>query len=429
MASELDGSAVVWRGAGPAMPNERGAIRVAAVTYDYYPFDIRVRRLAEAAADAGCDMDVICLREGSEAARETCNGVNVYRLPQSRRFGDSLPTRMAGWTWFMLRAGVTLTRLHRQQPYDVVHVHNMPDFLVFSALVPRLKGARVILDVQDVSPELMAAKARGWRKGLLFRLAALQERISARFADHVVTVGWPFEDKLLARGVPARKLSIVINSADPKLFPAERRCPAPNAARDPNSPFILMYWGTLAERNGVDIAVRAVALASEAVPNLRLDVMGQVELIPPLRQLAGELGIADRVHFSPPVPSDRIVDFVVHGDVGIVPYRCNGFAELVLPTKAYELAWLRRPIIATDMVGIRSMFRPQSMMLCTPADPQSFAEAIVALYRDPERGRQMVESAAQDYLPYRWEAVSTRYVELLTKLSGRHLPAEAAVRS
>ena len=54
-----------------------------------------------------------------------------------------------------------MTRLHLKHAYDVIHVHNMPDFLVFSALFPKLLGAKVILEVQDVSPELMAAKAKG----------------------------------------------------------------------------------------------------------------------------------------------------------------------------------------------------------------------------------------------------------------------------
>lgn len=404
----------------------RKRLRVAAVTYDYYPFDVRVRRLAEAAADAGCDMDVICLRDTGEASHEVYNGVGIYRLPMHRGFGESLPARVVGWTWFMTRAGALLARLHRRRRYDVVHAHNMPDFLVFSALIPRLRGARVILDVQDTSPELMAAKARGWRKTLLYRLAALQEQVSARYADHVVTVGWPFEQKLLARGVKPAKMTIILNSADPKIFPAERQCPPPNPTNDPDKPFIVMYWGTLAERNGVDIALRALGLAREAVPNIRLDVMGRGEQVPALKQLAAELGLGDRVRFSDPVPAERIVDFVVHGDVGIIPYRCDGFAELVLPTKAYELALMRRPIIATDMVGIRSMFRPQSLLLCTPDDPRSFAEAIVALAHDRALRERMVEAAAEDYAPYRWEAASARYVALLERLSGQRRDAAKA---
>ena len=114
-------------------------------------------------------------------------------------------------------------RLHRKLKFDVVHVHNLPDFLVFSAVVPKIRGAQVILHVQDVSPELMAAKAKGFFRKIVVPFAKLQERVSTAFADHVLTVGWPFEDLLLKRGVPRNKLSSVLNSADPSVFPAEKR--------------------------------------------------------------------------------------------------------------------------------------------------------------------------------------------------------------
>jgi glycosyltransferase involved in cell wall biosynthesis len=138
--------------------------------------------------------------------------------------------------------------------------------------------------------------------------------------------------------------------------------------------------------------------------------------VPVVKQLASDLGIADRLRFSDVGPAERIVDFVLHGDVGIIPYRFNGFQELVLPTKAYELAWMQRPIVASNTPAIRSMFRPESALLCDPARPESFADALVDLYEHPEKRERMVASAAHDYAPYRWEMMSVRYVEVLDSL-------------
>ncbi len=393
---------------------------LAAVSFDYYPFDVRVRRLAEAAADAGFGMDVICLRDHGESPHEMYNGVYIHRVPLSRGFGKSLPLTVLSWLWFMVLAGAALTRLYISRRYRVIHVHNMPDFLVFSAIIPRLLGAKVILDVQDVSPELMAAKARGGKRVLLKRLASAQERVSAAFANLVITVGWPFEERLLERGVPQRKLISVLNSADPKLFPPSRRGPV---AHDPVELFIVMYWGTVAERNGLDVAVRALALARQRVPALRLDIMGRGEHIPALKQLAADLGVSEHLRLSDAGPAEHIVDFVLHGDVGIIPYQFDGFAELVLPTKAYELAWVRRPIIASNTPAIRSMFSAESVVLCDPAHPESFADALVDLYERPEKRERMVASAAEDYAPYRWEMMSARYVEVLDSLcAGKLVP-------
>jgi glycosyltransferase involved in cell wall biosynthesis len=391
-------------------------VRVGAITYDYYPFDIRVRRMAEAAVDAGYEMEVICLRDKGEAPREVCNGVITRRVPFSRGFGRPLPLSLLSWIWFLVLAGLLVTVEHLRRPYQVIIAHNMPDFLVFAAFIPRLLGAKVVLDIQDVSPELMAAKSSGRPGRILYHLCAVQERISTAFSHHVITAGWPFEDRLKARGVPESKLSVVLNSADPRLFPAARRCPPPSWAPDYTGPFIVMYYGTIAERNGLDTALYALALALPEAPRLRLDIMGRGENLLEIKRLARKLGIAEYVQFSEPCPSSQIVDFVVHGDAGIIPYRVDGFAELVLPTKAYEQAWMQRPIIASDTMAIRSMFRPGATLLCDADSPESFAAALVLLYKDPQLQRTLVERAAEDYAPYRWERVRSEYQELLASL-------------
>ena len=394
-------------------------IHVGNITFDWYPFDPLVRRLAEAAVDGGCAVDVICLRQPDEKRYEVYNGVRVHRVPMNRGFGQSLLVTLISWCWFFLLATFTVTLLHLKRPYDVIHVHNIPDFLIFSALIPRLLGAKVILHVQDVCPELMAAKAKGRKRKVITRLAVWQEHISTAFAHHVITVGWPFEELLLQRGVPQEKITIILNSADPKLFPPSRRCLAPSdsTSHGEEQPFIVMYHGTLAERNGLDVAVQALALALRVVPHLRLDIQGRGEHLSYLKQLAEELGISDHVVFNAPCPTERVVDFVVHGDVGIIPYRSDGFMDLVLPTKAYEFAWMHRPMIASDTRAIRSMFQPGSIVLCDPLKPESFAEAILDLFQHPEKRTHMVSSAAGDYEPYQWQIMAKCYQQLLASLS------------
>lgn len=400
-------------------------IRVAAVTFDWYPFDPLVRRFARAAIDGGYAVDVICLRQPGEPQNEICDGVHVHRLPINRGFGRSLPQTILIWCWFLVLSSIVLTRLHLQKRFDVVHVHNMPDFLVFSAIIPRILGAKVILEVQDVSPELMGAKAKGKTRKIVIRLARWQERISTAYADHVITVGWPFEELLLQRGVPAEKITIILNSADPKLFPASRGNIREKQGFDASCPLILMYHGTVASRNGLDIAIRALALALEIVPHVRLDIKGRGEFIPSLKQLAQELGVSEHLLISEPCQPEELVDFVTHGDVGIIPYRNDGFMELVLPTKAYEFAWMYRPIIASNTRAIRSMFRPESIALCEDSSPESFADAIIELYQDPVKRISLAINAADDYNLFKWEAMAERYRVLLSTLSKNEVKKES----
>ncbi|HEU5383093.1 MAG TPA: glycosyltransferase family 4 protein [Ktedonobacteraceae bacterium] len=393
------------------------SVRVGVITFDWYPYEPRALRLTEAAVDAGYVVDVVCVRKAHEKFVAMHAGTHLYRLPLRRAGNHSLAGKMLFWCLFVLCAGFTITCLHLRHRYKIIHVHNMPDFLVFSALVPKLLGAKVILDVQDVTPELMRAKSQGRKSVWVMRLATWQERISTKFANHIVTTGPLFEECLLKRGVPAEKITNILNSADPSLFPPERRCPPPfETSTEESRPFILMYHGTLGERNGLDTAIRALALARATVPNLRLDIQGGGDHLTVLKRLAEELDLGDSVRFSGSVTVDKLVDFVVHGDVGIIPYRSDGFMDIVLPTKAYEFAWMGRAMIASDTRALRSMFRPGAVALCDPDSPEAFAEAIIDLYQHPEKRARMIEDAAQDYEPYRWEAMAKLYQHLLKAL-------------
>jgi glycosyltransferase involved in cell wall biosynthesis len=394
--------------------------RLCVITFDWYPYEPRVHRLSETAAVMGCDVDVICLLRPGEAHYEMRNNVHVHRLPVSRHYAGSLPDLLLCWSYFLFLAAIVVTRLHLKRPYDVLHIHNIPDFLVFSALVPRMMGAKIILDVQDVTPELLSIKTKGSKRALLKRLAIWQERLSTSFVDHVVTVGWPFEELLLQRGVPVEKMTIILNSAYPPLFPAERRPPLPTGAvANEKQPFIVMYHGTVVERYGLDIAIRAVAIASRCVPNLCLKITGpgSSSYLSFLKQLTEELGMREHVIFGESIPLTDLTDFIVNGDVGIIPYRVDPFADLLMPTKVYEFAWLHRPMIASDTRAMRSMFRPESVAFCDPSQPASFAAAIVDLYQHPEKRARMIVHASEDYEPYRWEVMAERYEQLLTTLS------------
>jgi hypothetical protein len=120
---------------------------VCIVRHNYYP-DTHVRRDAEALVDAGYDVSVVALRKANQPSRERLDGVEVHRLPVQHVRGSTL--RYA-WEYasFALLAFLTVAWLHLRSRFRVVEVDNMPDLLVFSALVPKLFGARVILYIRS----------------------------------------------------------------------------------------------------------------------------------------------------------------------------------------------------------------------------------------------------------------------------------------
>ena len=126
--------------------------RVAVVLYSYYLSDPRPQRETEALAEAGMEADVICLRrDRSEPAFERVNGVNIHRVALTHQRGGH-SGYILRYGYFFLCAFWRLTIWSLRGNLKLVHVHNMPDFLVFAGLVPRLRGARIILDLHDPMP-------------------------------------------------------------------------------------------------------------------------------------------------------------------------------------------------------------------------------------------------------------------------------------
>lgn len=407
------------------MQPQMRSVRVCAITCDCYPDDPLVRRTAEAAASAGYEYHVVCSMRDAQPSYEVCNGVHVHRIaiprlngaPIGRISGMPLGTTIVLWSIFSLFAFVTVTRLDAKLKFNLVHAHNMPDFIVFAGIVPKLRGARIILHVQDVSPELTASRATGLVGKIAYWLAQMQEQISLHFADHVLTIGWTLEELLRKRGVPRAKVSSILNSADPNVFRAEKRTQLFLGEPTAKRPLILLYHGTCAARCGLHTAIHAVAKARGTAPHVRLHIMGAGDALSSLKELAQRLTVADRVVFFPPGPVDAVVDFIAHGDVGIIPYPSDGFMDLVLPTKAYEFALMGRPMIASNLPGIRSMFGPSSIVLCEPSSADSFAGAIIEVYRSPEKRAELAKGAEQDNMNYRWELMADRYRQLLATLA------------
>ena len=193
--------------------------RALIVVHSYFVRDTRPRRLAATLTDAGWTVDVVCARDEGEARAQTVNGVRIHRLPARRRRGGK--GRYAfEYISFTLMALAKVTGLWIRRRHRAIYVLGIPNFLVFSALVPRLAGARVLLDMRDPLPEFFEAKYRLSETDPLVRGLLAEERISARFASQVVTVHHTMAT-LYERSVPAAKIGVVMNAPDPRVFAVE----------------------------------------------------------------------------------------------------------------------------------------------------------------------------------------------------------------
>lgn len=382
------------------------------IVHAYYPVgETRVQREALALIDAGYAVDVICLREQGEAPRAEEDGVQIYRLPVRRHKGHGLFVQFLEYLMFLILAAVRVSVLHLRQRYGTVQIHNLPDFLIFAGLVPKLTGARLILDLHDLMPEFLASKFESGLQSWPVRLVIWQERLSCWFANHVITVTESWRQTLIERGVPANKVSVVMNVADPRIF---KRNGKRQSLHSNGHGFHLIYHGTFAHRYGVDLILRAVERVRPSLPNIHATLLGGGEYRDELVQLAKELDLAEHVEISPTLlPATELPPLLQQADVGIVPNRSNIFTDGLLPTKLMEYVAVGTPVIAARTPTITSYFDDQMVQFFTPNDVEDLTRCILQLGQDQTRLKALSQNADKFNQQYSWENVAANYVALI----------------
>lgn len=389
--------------------------RVCTVVQSYYLRDPRVRREAEALADKGYEVDVICLRDKGEPSRETVKGVNIYRVPLARRRATPARYIFEYAFFFCATALVLLGRLFTRR-YDLIHVNNMPDLLVFATLLPRLFGSRVILDVHDPMPELFMSKYGIGSDSRFIRLLAWQERISLRYCHRVLTVSEVMKDRLeRIKGCPP--VTSLLNVPDEKLLQRPEKW-----NRDVNA-FVLLYTGTISARYGLGIAIEACAKLREKIRGLRLRLVGDGDDLPALRKAADRLGVSDIVEFHQPVPLGKIPEIISTCDVGISPHVDDVFTKLDFSTKVAEFVYMGLPTIVSRTQTIERYFDEDTVLYCEPGSVDSFAEAVLKLYEQPDLREKLAARCAEFSSRFTWGSEKQVYLDFVAGLIGSPRPS------
>jgi glycosyltransferase involved in cell wall biosynthesis len=395
------------------MPKSNRTLRVCHLAYTFYENDNRVRRYAEALAESGHDVDVIALRRAGQARSDMHGKVRIFRL-QRRAVNEKSPAVYLGkLLWFLIQSGIflaILTLRSLRKRYDVVHVHNVPDFLVFAALVPKLAGARVVLDIHDILPELYAGKFGAGRQSRVFRALLAVERLSCRFADHVIVANHLWHDKLVERTIPAGKCSTILNYPDLRLFK-----PREANARSEDR-FLILYPGTLNHHQGLDIAIRAFALVADRMPHAELHIYGEGPARPDLVRLVQETGLGERVRIKDRVPLDDIATIMASVAVGIVPKRADGFGNEAFSTKILEFMACDVPVVVSRTQIDAHYFDDTIVKFFASGRESDLASALLDMYTDRASSAERARAARAFARRNSWQERVVDYQAVIDRL-------------
>jgi glycosyltransferase involved in cell wall biosynthesis len=393
--------------------NPRRRIRVCMLAYAFYESDTRILQYAMSLVQRGDTVDVIALRRNDSMPKfEVVNGVNVYRIQERTVNEKGLFAYASRIMRFLLHSMWFLRGKHKEWQYDAIHVHNVPDFLVFGALWPKLKGTPVILDIHDLLPEFYASKFKISDSSFLFKLMAFAERCSVAFADHVIIANDIWRDKLVMRSAPAHKCSVVRNRPDLDIFTKV----GGNRKRSGDA-FICVYPGSLNWHQGLDIAIRAFASIEEQMPQDEFHIYGEGSAKPDLIALTAELGQQHRIIFHDFLPSAEIAQVMARADLAIEPKRTkSAFSNEALSTKIMEFMALGVPVVACR-TRIHAYYYDSSIIQYYKNDDEAeLAREIVRLRNDPELRARLVENAKRYVEDNTWNARKHEYLGLVDSL-------------
>jgi glycosyltransferase involved in cell wall biosynthesis len=385
----------------------RNPMKVCMVAYAFYETDNRVRRYAEALAKRGDTVEAISLRREGLPAFEVLNGVRIHRV-QARQINEKGKlthiTRLLG---FFIRSMAFLTRSHLKERYDLIHVHSVPDFEVFAALFAKLGGAKVILDIHDIMPEFYVSKFNSNSDSLAFKILLTIERLSTRFADHVIAANHIWGDRLVSRAVPDSKCTTFLNYPDSSLFQQKSGAPRNDGK------FVMLYPGTLNYHQGLDLAVRAFSQIKDQIPEAEFHIYGAGEQLEYLGSLIGELNLQDRVFLKGIVPLEQVSSVIAGADLGVVPKRSNAFGDEAFSTKTLEFMTVGVPLIVPNTT-IDSYYFDDSLVTFFKAnDETSLAEAMLRMAKNPELRRHQVENSLEFVKKFTWDTNRAGYLDLV----------------
>jgi glycosyltransferase involved in cell wall biosynthesis len=382
------------------------------IGYTYYESDPRVIREAEAAVEAGFAVDFLALRRPGRPAVEIIRGVKVVRVNQGKYRGGGHARYAMEYAKFFFRSFLKATTLHLRQRYAIVHVNNMPDFLVFSALVPRMLGAAVILDIHDPMPDTFLSKFKSKKHGLLYRLLLWQERLSVAFSSKVITVHDLIKkETLFKHGIAQGSVEVVANFPDDKFFPLRESLLFDGTVR-------LVFHGTILERAGLRRVLTALSMVRHK-DRIFLKIIGEGDFSQELKQLISSLDLCGIVTFDNcSYPSDKIAEQFIDCNVGIVPLEINPLTNCALPLKLLEYVSLGMPVVSISNDAINHYLSPTDCIFYQWNSAESLSKVLDQLIDDPELLTLYRQRSVTIRDRFTWKIEKKKYIGLLRELVG-----------
>ena len=376
--------------AQPAMPAPQPAILIIVENLPV-PFDRRVWQEALALAEAGYRVAVISPKgRGFESSQENIEGIEIYR----HRLWEAASPRgyLFEYAWALMAEFYLALRIYRRIRFRVLHACNPPDILFLIAAFFKFFGTRFVFDHHDLNPELFEAKFG--RRGWLYRLVRLAERLTFRTADVSIAPNESYREIAIERGGMKPDRVWVVRSS-PDL--ARIRLGEPRPELKEGRAYLVTYHGVMGPQEGLDLLLEAIADVVSQRSDVLFALIGGGTERERLRERANKMQLRSFVRFPGRVSEEDLAAYLSTADVSVAPDPQNPMNDKSTMNKVLEAMAYARPLVLFDLTEGRRA-AGDAALYARPNDPADFARQMLRLLNSAElrrelaaRGRKRIE--------------------------------------
>jgi glycosyltransferase involved in cell wall biosynthesis len=396
----------------PMSPKKNRSVLI--IAYKYGLTDPRIHREIAALLETGYQIDYICTRDHT-LPDPPIRGVRIFAASVCRKRGN-IARYIYEYFRFFLYCFFMTNYLFMRNRYKVIIPFVMPEFLVLACTLPKVFGAKILMDWEDPSIEVFLSKFGDHPKQLWYRLLSFFEKMSVWMADAVITPNEGFRKAFVARGHKPEKIYIVMNAPDPYVFNPKSK----PVQRDPSDRFVILYSGSFVHRHGLDLMVKAMPIILRYIPHARLEIFGgpEYDYFHQCRALWIELGLDRHVYYGGQVPISQMPMIIGRASIGVVPNREDAFTRINFPQRILEFGLLQRPIVVPRLAGIEDYMDERSVCFFAPGDYIDLADKIIELYKTPEKSKTLVRNAYMVASSIEWKKHFLEITERLVQRNG-----------
>lgn len=374
----------------------------------YYPDDPRLKKQVLALLERGHIVEVLCLKKKGQKFIEKENDLlTILRV--------SLKHKRSNLLWYYFEYSVVffiffiiISTRFLFIKYNYIVVHTLPDFLTFTTIIPKIFGTKIITDFHEPTPELLMTKFKLKQKNILVKVVVFIEQLVIKFSDLSIAVTPALKEKYIERGADRKKLIVISNAVDTSGIKKHIK----TSFISQNNSFQLITHGSIEERYGHEIVIRAVHKLKNKYPYIKYVITGSGTFENQLKRLVAELGIQKQIEFKGYLKINELVESLNSSHLGIIPMYSTPYSELIDTNKMYEYFELGIPVALPRLKPLTDNFSPNEVIFFEPGSVESLANTLANAIINMDKLQQYVLNANAKYQQIKWERVKPSFQKI-----------------